>query len=105
MTVPTTLSRDDKLHCLRRSGLTYGSTIRPGGQGHRPPRIGRSSDPITLNHFRWSAAMRKGTGKSNVIREQAALRYKAIDTDDGWCEHLSCGRQRWREDAIAGQGA
>jgi hypothetical protein len=43
-----------------------------------------------------------GTGKSSVIRELAALRYKAIDTDDGWCEHLSGGRQRWREDAIAG---
>ena len=29
-----------------------------------------------------------GTGKSSVIRELAALGYKAIDTDDGWCEHL-----------------
>ena len=42
-----------------------------------------------------------GTGKSSVIRELAALGYKAIDTDDGWCEHLPGGRQRWREDAIA----
>ncbi len=42
-----------------------------------------------------------GTGKSSVVRELAALGYKAIDTDDGWCEHLPGGRQRWREDAIA----
>ena len=42
-----------------------------------------------------------GTGKSSVIRELAALRYKAIDTDDDWCEQLPGGRQRWREDAIA----
>jgi dephospho-CoA kinase len=43
-----------------------------------------------------------GTGKSSVIRELAALGYKAVDTDDGWCEPLPDGRQRWREDAIAG---
>jgi RNase adaptor protein for sRNA GlmZ degradation len=42
-----------------------------------------------------------GTGKSSVIRELAALGHKAIDTDDGWCEQLPGGRQRWREDAIA----
>jgi RNase adaptor protein for sRNA GlmZ degradation len=42
-----------------------------------------------------------GTGKSSVIAELAALGYKAIDTDDGWCELLPDGRQRWREDAIA----
>lgn len=42
-----------------------------------------------------------GTGKSSVIRELAALGYKAVDTDDGWCEPLPDGRQRWREDAIA----
>lgn len=42
-----------------------------------------------------------GTGKSSVIRELAALGYKAVDTDDGWCEALADGRQRWREDAIA----
>jgi dephospho-CoA kinase len=41
------------------------------------------------------------TGKSSVIRALAALGYKAIDTDDGWCEPLPDGRQRWREDAIA----
>jgi shikimate kinase len=42
-----------------------------------------------------------GTGKSSVIGELAALGYKAIDTDDGWCEPLPGGRQQWREDAIA----
>lgn len=42
-----------------------------------------------------------GTGKSSLIGELAALGYKAIDTDDGWCEPLPDGRQRWREDAIA----
>jgi shikimate kinase len=42
-----------------------------------------------------------GTGKSSVIGELAVLGYKAIDTDDGWCEALPDGRQRWREDAIA----
>jgi dephospho-CoA kinase len=43
-----------------------------------------------------------GTGKSSVIRELAALGYKAIDTDDGWCEQLPDGRQQWREQAITG---
>jgi hypothetical protein len=42
-----------------------------------------------------------GTGKSSVIRQLAALGYKAVDTDDGWCEPLPDGRQRWREDAGA----
>ncbi len=42
-----------------------------------------------------------GTGKSSVIHALADLGYKAIDTDDGWCEQLPDGRQRWREDAIA----
>jgi dephospho-CoA kinase len=41
-----------------------------------------------------------GTGKSSVVRALAARGYKAIDTDDGWCEPLPDGRQRWREDAI-----
>jgi dephospho-CoA kinase len=41
-----------------------------------------------------------GTGKSSVVRELAARGYKAVDTDDGWCEPLPDGRQRWREDAI-----
>lgn len=43
-----------------------------------------------------------GTGKSSVIGELAALGYKAIDADEGWCEPLPDSRQRWREDAIAG---
>lgn len=41
-----------------------------------------------------------GTGKSSVVRELVARGYKAVDTDDGWCEPLAEGRQRWREDAI-----
>jgi dephospho-CoA kinase len=42
-----------------------------------------------------------GTGKSSVSRALAAAGYKAVDTDDGWCEPLPDGRQQWREDAIA----
>ena len=41
-----------------------------------------------------------GTGKTSVIAALAALGYKAVDTDDGWCEPLPDGRQQWREDAI-----
>ena len=41
-----------------------------------------------------------GTGKSSLITELAALGYKAVDTDAGWCEPQLDGRQRWREDAI-----
>jgi shikimate kinase len=41
-----------------------------------------------------------GTGKSSVVRELAALGYKAVDTDDGWCEPLPDGRQQWREAAV-----
>ena len=41
-----------------------------------------------------------GTGKSSVIEALAARGYKAVDTDDGWCEPTADGRQRWREDAI-----
>ena len=41
-----------------------------------------------------------GTGKSSLIAELAALGYKAVDTDTGWCEPQSDGRQQWREDAI-----
>jgi hypothetical protein len=36
----------------------------------------------------------------SVVPELAARGFKAIDTDDGWSEPLSDGRQRWREDAI-----
>ena len=42
-----------------------------------------------------------GTGKSSVIEALDALGFKAVDTDDGWCEPLPDGRQRWREGAIA----
>jgi dephospho-CoA kinase len=41
-----------------------------------------------------------GTGKTSVIRALGARGFKAVDTDDGWCEPLPDGRQRWREDAI-----
>jgi dephospho-CoA kinase len=41
-----------------------------------------------------------GTGKSSVIHALSACGFKAVDTDDGWCEPLPDGRQRWREDAI-----
>src|SRR5512142_2886401 len=41
-----------------------------------------------------------GTGKSSVIRALSARGFAAVDTDDGWCEPLPDGRQRWREDAI-----
>lgn len=41
-----------------------------------------------------------GTGKTSVIAALGALGYKAVDTDNGWCELLPDGRQQWREDAI-----
>ncbi len=41
-----------------------------------------------------------GTGKSSIVRELVARGYKAVDTDDGWCEPLPDGRQQWREDAV-----
>lgn len=41
-----------------------------------------------------------GTGKTSVIGVLATLGYKAVDTDDGWCEPLPHGRQQWRKDAI-----
>jgi dephospho-CoA kinase len=42
-----------------------------------------------------------GTGKSSVVRALVASGFKAVDTDDGWCEPLPDGRQQWQEDAIA----
>ena len=41
-----------------------------------------------------------GTGKSSVVRELVARGYKAVDTDDGFCELQPDGRQLWREEAI-----
>jgi dephospho-CoA kinase len=41
-----------------------------------------------------------GTGKSSVIHALSARGFKAVDADEGWCEPLPDGRQRWREDAI-----
>jgi len=40
------------------------------------------------------------TGKSSLVRELVSRGYKAVDTDDGWCEPLPDGRQQWRETAI-----
>jgi dephospho-CoA kinase len=40
------------------------------------------------------------TGKSAVVHAMAARGYKAIDTDDGWCQPTPDGRQMWRADAI-----
>ena len=40
------------------------------------------------------------TGKTSVVRELVARGYKAVDTDDGWCDLLPDGRQQWREEAI-----
>ena len=40
------------------------------------------------------------TGKSSLVRELVTRGYKAVDTDDGWCEPLPDGRQQWRETAI-----
>lgn len=42
-----------------------------------------------------------GTGKSSVVRELVARGFKAVDTDDGWCEPTRDGRQMWQEDAIS----
>ncbi|HSR85370.1 MAG TPA: hypothetical protein VLM11_14440 [Streptosporangiaceae bacterium] len=41
-----------------------------------------------------------GTGKSTVVQALVARAYKAVDTDDGWCEPLADGRQQFQEDAI-----
>lgn len=41
-----------------------------------------------------------GTGKTSVVRELVARGFKAVDTDDGWCEPQADGRQLWREDAL-----
>ena len=41
-----------------------------------------------------------GTGKSSIIQELVVRGYKAVDTDDGWCQPQPDGRQMWREDAI-----
>ena len=80
MTVPPTLSRHDKLRWLRRSGSDL-----------RAPRSALAAKAI--DHPRIDRM--SGTGKPSVIRELAALGYKAIDTDDGWCEHPPGGQQRW----------
>jgi dephospho-CoA kinase len=40
------------------------------------------------------------TGKSSVVKELRERGYKAVDTDDGFCEVRPDGRQLWRHDAI-----
>ena len=41
-----------------------------------------------------------GVGKSSVVAELRTRGYKAIDTDEGWCDVQPDGRQRWRETAV-----
>ena len=41
-----------------------------------------------------------GTGKSSVVQQLRERGYKAVDSDDGFCEVQPDGRQLWREDAI-----
>lgn len=42
-----------------------------------------------------------GTGKSSVIRQLAALGYKAVDMDEpGWSEYAADGEWVWREDRM-----
>jgi len=41
-----------------------------------------------------------GVGKSSVIAELRARGFRAVDTDEGWCEPLPDGRQQWRESAV-----
>ena len=65
---------------------------------------GRQQHPVTARTLQGVKRVlltgMSGTGKSSIVRALAARGYKAIDTDDGWCEPLPDGRQRWREDAI-----
>ena len=41
-----------------------------------------------------------GTGKSSVVQALVARGFRAVDTDDGWCEPLPDGRQQWRAKAV-----
>ena len=41
-----------------------------------------------------------GVGKSTLVHELVARGHKAVDADDGFCEVLPDGLQRWREDAV-----
>jgi dephospho-CoA kinase len=41
-----------------------------------------------------------GVGKTSVVQALGDRGHRAVDTDDGWCELLPDGRQRWREDAV-----
>jgi shikimate kinase len=72
-------------------------------EARRPGTSGRSSGaaPYAAVVKRVLLTGMSGTGKSSVVRALAARGYKAVDTDDGWCEPLPDGRQQWRADAIA----
>ena len=41
-----------------------------------------------------------GVGKSSVVAELRARGFRAVDTDEGWCEATADGRQQWRAAAI-----
>jgi len=44
------------------------------------------------------------TGKSSVIKALVAAGYKAVDTDDGWCELRARSRPRSTHDDAAERG-
>jgi hypothetical protein len=88
-------------------GVATGSVALPG---QRSRAMSPGQDAVAGGHVvlgRRIAGVRRvlltgmsGTGKSSVIGALSAGGFKAVDTDDGWCEPLPDGRQRWREDAI-----
>jgi broad-specificity NMP kinase len=81
---------------VRRAGSDVGSRWSSGAVGWRaqvPTRTLPNVKRVLLTGM-------SGTGKSSVIRELVARGYKAVDTDDGWCESQPDGSQMWREDAI-----
>jgi hypothetical protein len=89
------------LHRILRSAR--GSPRARGGVAHTDPDLVAGGDVCgrrlaTVKRVLLTGM--SGTGKSSVIQALAARGYKAVDTDDGCCEPLPAGRQRWREDAI-----
>ena len=59
-----------------------------------------SSQPYAAAVRRILLTGMSGAGKSSVVQELVTRGFKAVDTDDGWCDVLPDGRQRWREDAV-----